>query len=58
MINQLVFSIEISSTKVKNANTIFLKIEKENIKEVKLMNLAFNARLQFFVNYFLECIFW
>lgn len=33
---QLIFAIEISSTKVKNANTIFLKLTKQNIKEPKL----------------------
>ena len=36
IINQVLFSIEISSQKIKNANTIFLKIVKENIKEPKL----------------------
>lgn len=36
IINQLIFALEISSKKVENANTLFLKIVKENIKEPKL----------------------
>ncbi|NVJ53647.1 MAG: M23 family metallopeptidase [Campylobacteraceae bacterium] len=36
IINQLIFAIEISSKKIENANTIFLKIVKKNIKEPKL----------------------
>ncbi|RXJ78486.1 peptidase M23 [Arcobacter sp. F155] len=36
IINQLIFALKISSKKVENANTLFLKIVKENIKEPKL----------------------
>jgi len=36
IINQLIFALEISSKKVENANTLFLKIVKENIKDPKL----------------------
>lgn len=36
IINQLIFALEISSKKVENANTLFLKIVKEDIKEPKL----------------------
>lgn len=36
ILNQLLFCVEISSQQVKNANTVFLKLTKENIKEPKL----------------------
>ncbi|RXJ88859.1 peptidase M23 [Arcobacter sp. CECT 8983] len=36
IINQFLFAIEVSSKKVENANTIFLKIVKKNIKNPKL----------------------
>ena len=36
LINQILLAIEISSNKIKNANTVFLKIVKGNIKKPKL----------------------
>ncbi|AXH12741.1 M23 family metallopeptidase [Halarcobacter bivalviorum] len=36
IINQLIFALDISSQKIKNANTLFLKLEEKNIKNPKL----------------------